>query len=41
MTKMVEVVTQLGTLYDELAKLEADAKIKPFTAEQLDVSSCM
>ena len=28
---MKDVVHQLGTLYDDLAKLQADAKIAPFS----------
>ena len=49
MVKMTDVVTQLGTLYDDLARLQADAKIAELTEQKLVdeatfcsmVSSCL
>ena len=33
---MQEVISKLGTLYDEMAKMQADAKIATFDKQLLD-----
>ena len=38
---MTDVVNQLGGLYDELAKLQADAKTSAFSEAQLSSQCCV